>query len=96
MVKVQVKCVAKLQVLCMAKLQVECMAEVQGKYMDKLQGIYMAKVQIKCIANFTSWKEYCNMTSSTNPWNEVYKLAAGKGKNNTNNHIAETQRNTNS
>jgi hypothetical protein len=25
-------------------------------------------------------KEYCNMTSSTNPWNEVYKLAAGKRK----------------
>ena len=23
------------------------------------------------------------MTSSTNPWNEVYKLAAGKRKNNT-------------
>jgi hypothetical protein len=29
----------------------------------------------------SSWKEYCNMTSSTNPWNEVYKLAAGKRKN---------------
>jgi len=44
----------------------------------------------------TSWKEYCNMTSSINPWNEVYKLATGKRKNNTNNHTAETQRNTNS
>jgi hypothetical protein len=31
----------------------------------------------------TLWKEYCKMTSSTNPWNEVYKLAAGKRKNNT-------------
>jgi hypothetical protein len=31
----------------------------------------------------TSWKEYCNMMSSTNPWNEVHKLAAGKRKNNT-------------
>jgi hypothetical protein len=31
----------------------------------------------------SSWKEYFNMTSSTNPWNEVYKLAAGKRKNNT-------------
>jgi hypothetical protein len=31
----------------------------------------------------TSWKDYCNMTSSSNPWNEVYKLAAGKKKNNT-------------
>ena len=25
-----------------------------------------------------SWKEYCNTTTSVNPWNEVYKLAAGK------------------
>jgi len=25
-----------------------------------------------------SWKEYCNLTSFSNPWNEVYKLAAGK------------------
>jgi hypothetical protein len=25
-----------------------------------------------------SWKEYCNMTTSNNPWNEVYKLSAGK------------------
>ena len=31
----------------------------------------------------TSWKEYCNMMSSTNPWNEVYKLDAGKRNNNT-------------
>jgi hypothetical protein len=30
-----------------------------------------------------SWKEYCNMTSSTNAWNEVYKLGASKRKNNT-------------
>jgi len=25
-----------------------------------------------------SWKEYCNVTASTNPWSQVYKLAAGK------------------
>jgi hypothetical protein len=32
------------------------------------------------------WKEYCNMTSS-NPWNEVYKLATGleKGQHTNNN-----------
>ena len=24
-----------------------------------------------------SWNEYCNMTTFTNPWNEVYKLAVG-------------------
>jgi len=28
----------------------------------------------------TSWKEYCTMTSATNPWNEIYKLAAGRRK----------------
>ena len=32
---------------------------------------------------FNSWKDYCNMTSSANPWNAVYKLAAGKRCNNT-------------
>jgi hypothetical protein len=30
-----------------------------------------------------SWKEYCNLTTSSNPWNEVYKLAAGKRRHNT-------------
>jgi hypothetical protein len=27
-----------------------------------------------------SWKEFCNLTSSTNPWNVVYKLASNKVK----------------
>jgi hypothetical protein len=31
----------------------------------------------------SSWKEYCSMTTSANPWNEVCKLAAGKISNNT-------------
>jgi hypothetical protein len=26
---------------------------------------------------FNSWKEYCNVAASTNPWSQVYKLAAG-------------------
>jgi hypothetical protein len=30
-----------------------------------------------------SWKEYCNMTPSVNPWNEVYKIVAGKRSNST-------------
>ena len=30
-----------------------------------------------------SSKEYCNLTTFSNPWNEVYKLAAGKGWYNT-------------
>jgi hypothetical protein len=28
--------------------------------------------------NFRSWKEYSNITTGANTWNEVYKLAAGK------------------
>jgi len=31
----------------------------------------------------SSWKAYCNLTPATNPCEEVYKLAAGKKKNNT-------------
>ena len=27
-----------------------------------------------------SWKEFCNITPGNNPWNEVYKIAAGKRK----------------
>jgi len=30
--------------------------------------------------SFTSWKEYCTTTSATNPWNAIYKLAAGRRK----------------
>jgi hypothetical protein len=29
-------------------------------------------------AKSTSWKEYCNVAASINPWSQVYKLAAGK------------------
>ena len=25
-----------------------------------------------------SWKEYCNLTPSTNPWNTVYKITTNK------------------
>ena len=48
---------------------------------------YVATVKKRKKSN--SGKEYCNMTSSTNPWNEVYKFAAGKRKNNTNNYVAK-------
>jgi len=33
--------------------------------------------------NIQSWKEYFNLTTSSNPWNEVYKLATGKRRKNT-------------
>jgi len=29
---------------------------------------------------FSSWKAFCNLTPANNPWNEVYKLVAGKRK----------------
>jgi len=34
-------------------------------------------------AKIASWKEYCNLVTAANPWNEVYKLAADKSRNNT-------------
>lgn len=30
---------------------------------------------------FNSWKEYCNITTSSNPWNAAYKIASGKIRN---------------
>jgi hypothetical protein len=27
-----------------------------------------------------SWKEFCNLTSATNPWNATYKIASNKAK----------------
>jgi len=38
-----------------------------------------------------SWKEYCNLRTSSNPWKEVYKLAAEKGQH-TNNNSAKARR----
>jgi hypothetical protein len=29
-----------------------------------------------------SWKQYCTLTPANNPWNEVYKIATGKTRNN--------------
>ena len=31
-------------------------------------------------AKFESWKQYCNVTNSSNPWNAAYKVASGKLK----------------
>jgi len=38
-----------------------------------------------------SWKEFCNLTSATNPWNSIYKMVAGKTKHTTHNDT-ETRR----
>jgi hypothetical protein len=31
-------------------------------------------------AKINSWKEFCNVGASVNPWSQVYKVAAGKTK----------------
>ena len=31
---------------------------------------------------FNSWKEYCNVPASSNPWSQAYKLATGKLRSN--------------
>ena len=31
-------------------------------------------------AKLHSWKEYCNVAASVNPWSQVYKIATGKTK----------------
>jgi ribonuclease HI len=33
-------------------------------------------------ARTSSWKEYCNVIASINPWSQVYKLASGKNRTN--------------
>ena len=48
----------------------------KNQYHDgKLQ--YQAAIKRE---KFKSWKEFCNLTSATNPWNAVYKLASNKAK----------------
>ena len=44
---------------------------------------------------FSSWKAFCNLTPGNNPWNEVYKLVAGKRKTKTLIFTEETRRNSN-
>ena len=41
-------------------------------------------------AKSNSWKAYCNVAASVNPWSQVYKLAAGKTKNAAKYHNKET------
>jgi hypothetical protein len=42
-----------------------------------------------------SWKEFCNLTPSTNTWNAVYKLASNKVKRSETVNFTETRRITN-
>jgi len=45
-------------------------------YLEKAQ--YQARIKK---AKIETWRQYCNMTSSTNPWNIVHKSAVGKMNN---------------
>jgi len=46
----------------------------KATYMETKQ-TYQAKIKK---AKSTSWKEYCNVAASVNPWSQVYKLAASR------------------
>jgi hypothetical protein len=47
-----------------------------NQYHEKKQNIKQQQKKGK----IESWKEFCNLTSSTNPWNAVYKLVLNKVK----------------
>jgi hypothetical protein len=41
----------------------------------KAKRTYQAEIKR---AKSTSWKEFCNVAASINPWSQIYKLPAGK------------------
>ena len=43
----------------------------------KAKSAYQADIKK---GNINSWKQFCNVEASTNPWSQVYKLAAGKAR----------------
>jgi hypothetical protein len=43
----------------------------------KTKRIYQGEINK---AKYQSWKEYCNVEASVNPWSQVYKIAVGKTK----------------
>ena len=56
----------------------EILRENRRKQYNKAKAEYQATVRKE---KSRSWKEYCTMTSPSNPWNEVYKLASNKLRN---------------
>ena len=54
------------------------MRKSRKKQYNKAKAEYQAAVRKE---KSRSWKEYCTMTSPSNPWNEVYKLASNKLRN---------------
>ena len=55
----------------------ENLRENRRKQYFEAKGIYQACIKKE---KRESWKQYCNLTASTNPWNEIYKIASGKAK----------------
>jgi hypothetical protein len=58
----------------------EALRESRKTLYNKAKAEYQAAVRKE---KTRSWKEYCTMTSPTNPWTEVYKIAAKKTRNRT-------------
>ena len=50
--------------------------ERRNQYIEAKRG-YQAKIQRE---KLKSWKEFCTISDGTNPWNVIYKIAAGKLK----------------
>ena len=57
----------------------EALRESRKKQYTKAKTQYQAAIKKEKIE---SWKQYCTVTSPNNPWNEVYKLATSKTRNN--------------
>ena len=55
----------------------EAMREWRKVTYKKAKRNYQAKINK---AKLNSWKEYCNVAASMNPWSQVYKITAGKIK----------------
>jgi len=53
----------------------EKLREDRKKNHGEAKRIYQTEIKKE---KLNSWKEYCNVPASTNPWSQVYKLAAGK------------------
>jgi len=53
----------------------EKLRESRKRKYNEAKGKYQAGIKNE---KLNSWKEYCNVTASTNPWSQVYKLASGK------------------
>jgi septum formation inhibitor MinC len=57
----------------------EALRECRKERYNKAKSEYQTAIKRE---KTKSWKQYCTLTPANNPWNEVYKLATGKTRNN--------------